>query len=385
VLTARFRDLPKESNEDGVAIERVRSFRRAAERCSIPEMISFLAGALIALPRVIRRDETEAAIIFFSFPSGPIGLLGRWIRGVPYVVSLRGGDVPGTEPHLARVHKMLAPLRRLVLRESRAIVANSDGLKMMAEAADPFTVRVIPNGVDTVLFQPAQRGAREGQPFRILFVGRFQSQKNLPLLLREVSKLPGGSCELHLVGDGPLRAELHALGAGLGIANAITWHGWLPREQLREVYRAADCIVNPSLYEGMPNVVLEAMACGKPVIASHVAGNDAVVEHGVTGLLFRLDEPEALGASLRMLMADRGVAEEMGRRGRKRVEEDYSWRRVADSYVQLFPACMSNPDNRAIYDTNWTAWLDMKMHGPASRALRSLITTRSPRCLMPRT
>lgn len=258
---------------------------------------------------------------------------------MPYVVSLRGGDVPGNEPHLSSLHTLLAPIRRTVLRNSLAIVANSDGLRKMAEAADAFSVRTIPNGVDTAFFQPAPAGHEPTggvRPFRILFTGRFQAQKNIPLLFQEVAQLPSGSYELHLVGDGPLNAHLRALANDLGIAAAITWHGWLSRSALREVYRSADCLVNPSLYEGMPNVVLEAMACGKPIVASRVAGNDAVVQEGVTGFLFSLDEPATLRESLQTLLNDPVRAAEMGRNGRAWAARNFSWSQVAAAYVQLF-------------------------------------------------
>lgn len=339
VLTGRFAGLPNSSQEGGVVIQRVASFRQAKDRCTIPEMISFVVGALFSLPGIVRRHRIEGAIIFFSFPCGPIGLVARWICKVPYVVSLRGGDVPGNEPHLNSLHRLLTPIRHTVLRNSLAIVANSDGLRKMAEAADPFPVRTIPNGVDTAFFTPARAGretAQGARPFRILYAGRFQAQKNIPLLFQQLVQFPSASYELHLVGDGPLNAHLRALAHGLGIAAAITWHGWLSRSALREVYRSADCLVNPSLYEGMPNVVLEAMACGKPIIASRVAGNDAVVQEGVTGFLFSLDEPATLHESLQILLSDPNRAAQMGRHGREWAERNFSWSRVAAAYVQLF-------------------------------------------------
>jgi len=85
----------------------------------------------------------------------------------------------------------------------------------------------------------------------------------------------------------------------------------------------------------MPNVPLEAMACGLPVIASHVAGNDAVVRDGETGWLFDLDTPEIFLAALRRVMEDRGLARRMGEKGRAWVLKDFSWRQVAQMYADL--------------------------------------------------
>jgi glycosyltransferase involved in cell wall biosynthesis len=116
----------------------------------------------------------------------------------------------------------------------------------------------------------------------------------------------------------------------------MVWHGWVDKDRLRKIYRSADCFVNPSLYEGMPNVVLEAMACGLPVIASRVHGNDAVVRHGETGWLFDLGEPDAFVRVLREMMADPEKARGMGEKGRSWVMKDFSWRRVAQAYADLF-------------------------------------------------
>jgi glycosyltransferase involved in cell wall biosynthesis len=325
---------PSATSEDhGVVVQRIPSWRRALHKSSIVEMLSFLVSGLIFSHRIIRQHEIECSIAFFSFPSGPIGLLNRWVSGIPYIISLRGGDVPGTEPELAKLHAILRPLRRVVLGASKAIVANSEGLRSLAETVDPFPVRVIPNGVDTDFFTP--NGMRSEQIFRILFVGRFQKQKNLGLLLEQTSRLTPGSFEIHLVGDGPEREGLQRLATELNIASAVRWHGWVPRSSLRDCYVAADCFVNPSTYEGMPNAVLEAMACGLPVVASNVPGNDAVVRHEETGHLFDLARPHDLSQTLDRLLHDRILARRWGAEGRRRALEEFSWSKTAMAYLDL--------------------------------------------------
>jgi glycosyltransferase involved in cell wall biosynthesis len=318
--------------------------RRRMDRSTVSEMASFLAAGVIFVPAIMRTHRVEGAIVFFSMPCGPIGLLGRWICRVPYVISLRGGDVPGAEPSLNFFHCLLTPIRRSVLRNSIAIVANSNGLQKMAETADPFPVQVIPNGVDTEFFVPAHsKPPRSESVLRILFVGRFQQQKNLAFLFRQVAQLQPNTFELHLVGDGPEKARLEALARKLGIAWAITWHGWLPTAALLDMYQLADCLVNPSLYEGMSNAVLEAMACGLPVIASRVPGNEELVLDGDTGFLFDLREPAVLVSALAQLR-DGDVRRRMGTSARNRATNFNSWNNVARQYAALFRQTFYPPD-----------------------------------------
>jgi glycosyltransferase involved in cell wall biosynthesis len=339
VLTGSGKGLPAFYEENGIAIHRVASLRRAADRSGILEMASFLVAGLLAAPGIMRKREIDAAIIFFSLPCGPIGLLGRLLCGIPYIVSLRGGDVPGTEPSLEWAYRLVAPVRRAVFRHSVAVVANSTGLQRMAEEADRFPVQVIPNGVDTEFFRPnstRSTSPRSESRLRILFVGRFQKQKNLQLLLEQVAQLPPDTFELHLVGDGPENRHLRQCAEKLGIAKSIKWHGWLSRSALPSVYQSVDCLVNASLYEGMPNVVLEAMACGLPVIVSKIAGHEAIVANGGTGFLFDLGEPETLTFALKQ-MADVDLRRHMGAAARARVLAAFTWRKVAEAYLDLFP------------------------------------------------
>jgi len=340
VLTGTYRDLPRETDEGGITVRRISCLRRNADRSNVLEMFSFTLSSLLALPAVRARYRPEALIVFFSLPSGPVGAAAHFFYDLPYLVSLRGGDVPGLTPEVSWIHKLFSPLRRLVLRNAVAVVANSEGLRELSEAADPVPVQVIPNGVDVDFFRASPESwASARERFRILFVGRFQAQKNLKFLLDQLAALRGrrpGKFEIHLVGDGPLRAELKSQAANLRLADDIVWHGWLQRDELSKICRSCHCFVNPSLYEGMPNAVLEAMACAKPIVASRVPGNDAVVQHGTTGFLFPLDQPATLRESLEALIDDPARAEEMGRRARAWVTRDFSWERVASAYVGLF-------------------------------------------------
>lgn len=333
VLTARFRDRNSAATPAGVTLIEVPALRRRREACTPFEMATFAVSASLRVRRLLRRERIDGMIAFFSIPCGPIAWWGARGTGVPYVVSLRGGDVPGTEPGLHRIHRWLTPVRRRVLKTARAVIANSLALQQRAVVADALPVGVIPNGVDSTYFVPAA-SKPPPQPFRWLFVGRLQAQKNLGWLITRLAALTDLSWELHIVGDGPLRGEWQQLAQSLGVASRLTWHGWLPREQILPQYQNAHALVQPSLYEGMANTVLEAMACGLAIVASDEPANRALVEDSGSGACLPLADPSAAEIVLRATMTE-DHWKRWGAQARTHAIEHFSWPQVAKAYASL--------------------------------------------------
>jgi glycosyltransferase involved in cell wall biosynthesis len=340
VLTSGLRGAAGVTEDGRLRVHRLPVERPQADRATQGEMIAFLLQSRRAVPQLHRTHAFDAAIAFFTIPSGPAALRLHRLRGVPYAVSLRGGDVPGHVPGLGLKHILTQGLRRSVLKNAAAIVANSEGLAATSRVADPFPVHVIPNGVDSTLFHPATgaEASRDDRRLRLLFVGRVHPEKNLGIVLRQLASLSPAvreGFELQIAGDGAERPELEALAGQLGLAAQVQWLGWQPKEALPALYRSPHARVNPSQYEGMPNSVLEAMASGLPILASDVPGNRSVVAPGANGVLFPLNQPAQLGAALARLAADRSWGKAMGQAGRRRVEAEFSWLRTAQSYLEL--------------------------------------------------
>jgi glycosyltransferase involved in cell wall biosynthesis len=334
VLTSAYANLRGWSTEDGIRVLRLPAWRKRPDRAGLIQMLAFVLMALARMRSIVRVARPDCCLVFFSLPCGPIATYAKWRFGVPYIVSLRGGDVPGLTHQMDNLHRILTAVRRIVLRQASAVVANSQGLADLSERADPVPVLVIPNGVDSDVFSPA-RDRRVGETIECVFVGRFQEQKNLFFLLRVFSRLDRNLSILHMVGDGPLRDRLTVLARELGCDENIVWHGWVDRSTLRDIYRRCDVLVNPSLYEGLPNVVLEAMACGLPVLASRVIGNDELVIDGRTGYLFDPENENELENLLRKILKDRSVLLEMAVYARQLAISQYTWGAVADAYLRL--------------------------------------------------
>lgn len=337
VLTSAFGRLSGYREEDGVHVYRVPALRRYIDRSRLVEMMLFPLAAGMHVGRVVRQHAIERSVVFFTLPSGPLGYWMKRRYGIPYLVLLRGGDVPGHVPELNRIHRFVKPVRHMILNNAAAVIANDEGLARRSMAADPYPVSVIPNGVDTDFFAPAQQTSHT-DGFHVLFVGRFTAEKNLFHLLDQYAKIESafpGKTSLRMVGDGPQMHELQRHAAESGLGKSVTWCGWTTKEQLRELYTTSSCFVNPSFYEGMPNTVLEAMASGLPVVVSDVPGNNTLVEEDRNGYVFDLKKPDAFFEALARMVRDPEGAERMGLHGRQRVVDNYSWDIIAEQFMRF--------------------------------------------------
>ncbi|HET9494391.1 MAG TPA: glycosyltransferase [Chloroflexia bacterium] len=345
VLTSHFRGLPRRERRDGYTIYRVPVMRGKIDRCSVPEMGTFVLGSALPAVRLVRRFKPDVIHVFFGIPTGIVGLLASKFSGAPYLLSLRGGDVPGfMGKELAAMHRAAMPLTKLVWSNAGVIVANSQGLRDLARRTAPNrAIEIVPNGVDLDLFRPAEEPRAPGDKVRFLFVGRLANQKGLNYLLESLARFEPGMLahvELELVGDGPEEERLRAQAARLGLGSSVKFAGWVAREEIVQHYQAADAFVLPSLDEGLPNVMLEAMACGKALVATDISGNRELVRDGENGLLVPVGDVSALTEALRRVVTNPELRAEMGRKSRN-MAAAYSWARTADRYLSLSEAILA--------------------------------------------
>ncbi len=339
ILTARFRDQPHTEEMHGFTVVRIPSLRRHADRSNVLEMFVFMLSALFHAGALARQTKAQVTIAFFGLPCGPISYILKVFRGIPYIISLRGGDVPGYLPaSLSLYHNLTAPLSRIVWRSAAAIIANSKGLASLAERfAANREIGIIKNGVDTQIFRPSPARPESGS-ICILTVGRLHYQKAIDVLLRAFAAIvepQRAQIRLVIVGDGPEKSSLLDLARQLSIAEQVDFLGWVDRTQLPELYRQADIFAFPSRDEGMPNAVLEAMASGLPVVATPVPGIEELVTSDETGLIVPMEDHASLAAALLRLATSESLRFSMGTAGREKVERHFSWKASAEAYLAL--------------------------------------------------
>lgn len=206
---------------------------------------------------------------------------------------------------------------------------------------------VIPNGVDADRFANAapadlsQFGIPAGSQ-TVLFVGRLDPQKSPFVLLGAFQGILHAHSDVHLlfVGDGPLASALNDWVHAHGLANNIHFAG--RRDDVASIMRASRCLALPSSWEGMPNVVLEAMAAGLPVVATDVEGTSEVIRNHQTGVLVPPDSPRELASMLTMLLTDATQAQALGAAAQVSVRNDFTWEQVVARYDRLYRDLVKN-------------------------------------------
>lgn len=334
VVTSGFAGLPNAETRDGVRILRGPSIRRRIDRSTAWEQVVFIAGAAYRSLRLMQEFKPQVVLAFFGLPSGAVAWLLERVYGIPYVVSLRGGDVPGFRPYdFWLYHRLAVPLLHVIWHRAYAAVANSEGLRDLAIAFDPgMDIPVVPNGVDLERFPAPDRA---WVPPRLLSVGRTAYQKGLDVAMMALGGLKDLEWEWRVAGDGPQMPVLQAMIREQQLLGRVHLLGWQTAEQLRHEYAAANLFLFPSRHEGMPNAVLEAMASGLPVVATRIAGNEELVLDGETGMLVPVQDVDALRESLRQMLTAQGQRRQMGRAGRLRVEQRFGWSVAARQYQSI--------------------------------------------------
>lgn len=266
-------------------------------------------GLFFSLVRALRRASRDADVVHAHWLAG--AAVAR-LAGKPFVVTLHGTGSAGrfADLELAARHPWLV---RFLLRPARSVICVSDRLAEAVRACG-IEARVIPNGVQI----PASIGEEDGEPY-VLYAGRLAAEKGI----RELAEATRGM-RLVAAGDGPLRELL---------PGAL---GFVPHDELERLYERAAVVVCSSYREGLPLCVIEAMAYGRPVVATAVGGIPQLVEDGRTGFLVPPGDAEALREALERVLADPALRRRLGSAGRERISKLCSWDVVTDATLEAY-------------------------------------------------
>ena len=279
---------------------------------------------------LVSGQHFDAIDAHYVYPDGVAAVwLGRAL-GLPTVVTARGTDV-----NLIPQYVLPRAMIRRTIAGAAAIIAVSAALKsqLVALGAPDDKVTVLRNGVDLTLFRPVDRtSARRALGLTrptLLSVGHLIERKGHHRIIQAMTRLP--EFDLLIVGDGPQRDDLAALIERHKLAERVKLLGARPHAELPSLYAAADILVLASSREGWANVLLEAMACGTPVVASNIWGNPEVVRDAAAGVIADENTWEGIAAAVRRLLAqlpDRAAT--------RAYAEQFSWDATTDGQLALF-------------------------------------------------
>lgn len=299
-------------------------------------------GALLRLYRALRRFRPQVLQTFLFHANIAGRIVGR-LAGVRHCISgIRVAE------RRARWHLWLDRATNSLVRSnvcvSRAVAefsATTGGLQRAK-------LVVIPNGVDVASIAAAEpldlADLGIPPPSRVVVaVGRLDRQKGLQFLVDAAGEMSRGLDDVHflIVGEGPDRTALLRRVSERGLSARVHFAGW--RADVPRILRSATCLVLPSLWEGMPNVVLEAMAAGLPVVATRVEGVEELIVPGETGLLVPAASATELAEALKAVLRDAEQARRLGQAGQQRAIALFSWERMAARYDQLYQRIVDGP------------------------------------------
>ncbi|MEL7131830.1 MAG: glycosyltransferase family 4 protein [Pseudomonadota bacterium] len=291
------------------------------------QLFYFLQAGVLA--DHILRNDVRHLHNHFGNSSCSVAMLAAHMAGLPFSYTAHG-PMEFFEPHHWRLDAKIA---RASFVAAISHFARAQCM-LFSDAAHWGRIKIVHCGVEPARYD--SDGRTPGK--HIVFVGRLAGIKGVPLLIDAVAQLQAKHPELHLtlVGDGPEKADLETYVAQRGLTDRVTFTGYLGQQEVAAILKTADMLVLPSFAEGVPVVLMEAMAAHIPVVATRVAGVQELVEDGVSGHVIPPGDLDALINAIYQLLKDPEQRAQMGAAGRRKVEAEFDVAKEAAWLATLF-------------------------------------------------
>lgn len=250
-----------------------------------------------------------------------------WLRSTPVVVNYRGGEA---QPYFERSFRWIRPS----LKKATVIVVPSAYLQDVFERFDEAT-QIIPNIIDRELFHPRTR--KTPDTFTLVITRNLEAIYGIDTAIRAFAQVSGvdSTLRLRIAGSGPEENSLRTLAQQLQVGDTVSFEGRLDRQGIVALYAEVDAMLNPSTVDNMPNSVLEALACGLPVISTDVGGVSFIVSHRETALLVPLNDIPAMAQAIADLKDNAILRNSLSDNGLLHIEQ-YTWSKVRQHWLGLY-------------------------------------------------
>lgn len=300
---------------------------------SLKDLITYIIKSFLTSYKLIKKNRYDLIVAWSGIPSGFIAFLLKLRFNIPYVVLLRGADVPFYDKRWEKLDKFVfRHISPFIWKKSAGVTANSAGLTQLAhKTSDRQEIIIIPNGVDTDFYKPSADFS-DGTPIRLAAVGRLNKIKGFDVLIKS---LAGIEFDFHLTiaGEGPEEDELRTLINQSGLSEKVELCGYKNKSELAEIYGLSHIFILSSYKEGMSNSLLEAMAAGCAIVSSDVGGAAELVAGN--GVVVPAGDCAALRAALSGMMGDRAALRRMGAISRDTAAA-MSWSAVTSKFMTFF-------------------------------------------------
>lgn len=308
-----------------------------------------IAFGMLPSALTVERPDIIHVHTYRFFPTWLAPIL-HLIRQVPVVMTSHSAFEP-TRP--ARIDLFDRTWGKVIFKTVNHIIALTEIERKYLTwlGADPDKIVIIPNAVDSSLleYQPNVQRFRDEHDLKeaklVLFVGRIGLAKGLDTLVDAIPAVldqSGGDVRFVLIGpDWGDRCVLEARARGLGVEANVLFTGALVGDQLLDAYHAADVVVLLSRFDASPIVLVEAMAAGKPIVATRVGGIPDIVQDGANGLLVEPGDARAAASAINRILADRALAKRLGQAGKALVREKFQWNQVTGQVASLYSEVLS--------------------------------------------
>jgi L-malate glycosyltransferase len=288
--------------------------------------------------KLLKKEKYDISHSFFSVPCGFLSLLFKWQFRIPYVVSLRGADVPGYSERFSCLYSLLKPIIILIWNKSGAVVSNSEGLKELALKSKPDQkIEIVFNGIDTDFYKPDFE-KKPGNEFIITpGASRITARKGLIYLVKAVEKLRDDypQIRLKILAEGNEKENLTNYVQMKKLEKEVSFPGFIPKDRTPSYYQEASIFVLPSLNEGMSNAMLEAVSSGLPILATNTGGSKELVGERENGFIIKEKDVQDIIDKIKILIENKDLLKAMGEKSRER-SFFFSWKSVADKYVAIY-------------------------------------------------
>lgn len=312
---------------------RLFTFRKNTGFSTTFEKIGYIIFTIFNIGKIIRLLRPDIVHCHFAVPTGFVAYYIKKLVKIPYIITSHGGDVPGFSPdETDRYFRFFNRLFRIIWQNASCVVTMSRGLSKMIKEAYQIHPHVIPNGInidDYLISEKVNNG-----PVRLLFAGRFASQKNLGFLIQSMGLVREDNWVLYLIGDGPEKNTIQQEIDKLGFSEKIFILGWKDKDDLKKCLKDSDILCLTSVNEGLPIIGLEGLASGLAIVGNDTTGIEDIVEDGINGFLVESNSQEKYADCISSLLENIGLLGSM-KAASLDIVKKFDWDVVSEKYQKV--------------------------------------------------